>query len=194
MYTPSYFFERLLTGQGDLIRSNWPLFIPVFLALIDDPDTTVRARGLVLLRTFVEAVPRQRGADGDASLLHATGLDSVLADAIFPTLLFLPRLTPEKESLQLLGPAYQALVSLASTTTAAGKDKRLSKPAADLLDRALRDGIYTGYFHANEHIRIVEELVRQAGCIVQAMGIHAVKHLKVCPFMRRPPQNERRRY
>lgn len=166
--------------QGPLIRVHWPLFIPVLLALVDDPDTAVRARGLVLLAGFVAAVP-----DG-GSLLHTTGLDSVLADAVFPTLLFLPRLTPEKESLQLLAPAYTALLGLASAAAASAGSKMQRgngglppKAAADLLDRMLRDGIYAGYFHASEHIRIVEELVRQAGRIIEAMGVYAVKHLKV---------------
>lgn len=162
--------------QGELVRIHWPLFTPVLLALVDDPDTAVRARGLVLLQTFVASVP-----DG-GRLLHTTGLDSVLADAVFPTLLFLPRLTPENESLQLLAPAYAALLGLASAA-AAGHGPCAHglppKPAADLLDRILRQGIYPGYFHASEHIRIVEELVRQTGRVVAAMGVYAVKHLKV---------------
>lgn len=176
----SVFAWAVHEADGALVRTNWPLFIPVLLALAEDPDTPVRARGLTLLQTFVTSVP-----DG-GSLLHTTGLDSVLADAVFPTLLFLPRLTPEKESLQLLAPAYSALLSLAkaagaSSGTTTTTDKGLPpKAAAALLDRMLREGIYAGYFHASEHIHIVEELVRQAGRIVEAMGVYAVKHLKVC--------------
>ncbi|OAA68345.1 hypothetical protein SPI_00540 [Niveomyces insectorum RCEF 264] len=176
-----------------LVRNHWPMFTPVLLTLIDDPDTAVRARGLVLLRAFIDKVPDYR------NILHNTGLESVLADAVFPTLLFLPRLTPEKESLQLLEPAYAALLSLAAAAAAApvplsaassagsrrGEDATRGlhhlppKPAADLLDKILRDGIYAGYFHASEHIRIVELLVRQAGRVIETMGgVYAVKHLK----------------
>ncbi|KAL1902279.1 hypothetical protein Sste5346_001255 [Sporothrix stenoceras] len=175
----SVFAWAVHESDGALVRTNWPLFIPVLLALVEDPDTPVRARGLTLLTEFVASVP-----DG-GGLLHTTGLDSVLADAVFPTLLFLPRLTPEKESLQLLGPAYSALLSLAKAAGAADKagsttnNKGLPpKAAATLLDRMLREGIFSGYFHASEHIHITEELVRQAGRIVEAMGVYAVKHLK----------------
>ncbi|CAK7220914.1 hypothetical protein SBRCBS47491_004349 [Sporothrix bragantina] len=176
----SVFAWAVHEATGELVRAHWPLYIPVLLALVDDPDTPVRARGLVLLRDFVATVP------DSGSLLHTTGLDSVLADAVFPTLHFLPRLTPEKESLQLLAPAYAALLGLAKAAAAAGasKDKGATekglppKAASSLLDRMLREGIYSGYFHASEHIHIVEALVRQAGNIVEAMGIYAVKHLK----------------
>ncbi|CAK7218416.1 hypothetical protein SCUCBS95973_003476 [Sporothrix curviconia] len=173
----SVFAWAVHEASGELVRMHWPLFIPVLLALVDDPDTAVRARGLLLLDAFVASVP------GGGSLLHTTGLDSVLADAVFPTLHFLPRLTPERESLQLLAPAYAALLGLAKAAAAAGASKDaggsvLPKAAASLLDRMLREGVYSGYFHASEHIRIVEELVRQAGRIVEAMGIYAVKHLK----------------
>ncbi|CAK7211279.1 hypothetical protein SEUCBS140593_001125 [Sporothrix eucalyptigena] len=174
----SVFAWAVYESPAELIRVYWPLFIPVLLALVDDPDTVVRARGLVLLQTFVAVVP-----DG-GGLLHSTGLDSVLADAVFPTLHFLPRLTPEKESLQLLAPAYAALLCLAKAAAVEGTSKDAAqnglppKAAAGLLDRMLREGIYSGYFHASEHIHIVEELVRQAGRIVEVMGIYAVKHLK----------------
>lgn len=175
----SVFAWAVHASDGALVRTKWPLFIPVLLALVEDPDTPVRARGLCLLSEFVATVP-----DG-GGLLHTTGLDSVLADAVFPTLLFLPRLTPEKESLQLLGPAYSALLSLAKAAGAGDKSGSASKglppkAASALLDRMLREGIYSGYFHASEHIHITEELVRQAGRIVEAMGVYAVKHLKVC--------------
>ncbi|KJR87899.1 uncharacterized protein SPSK_07245 [Sporothrix schenckii 1099-18] len=175
----SVFAWAVHEADGALVRTNWPLFVPVLLALVEDADTPVRARGLGLLTEFVAVVP-----DG-GGLLHSTGLDSVLADAVFPTLLFLPRLTPENESLQLLGPAYSALLSLAkaagagsNTSTAVANKGLPPNAAAILLDRILREGIYAGYFHASEHIHIVEELMRQAGRIVEAMGIYAVKHLK----------------
>ncbi len=150
----------------------------MLLALVEDPDTDVRARGLGLLQAFVAGVP-----DG-GRLLHATGLDRVLADAVFPTMLFLPRLTPEAESLQLLPPAFAVLRGLAGGAEAPADGQPLPSQgvrgaAADVLDRILRDGVYVGYQHAGEHIRIAEVLVREAGKTVQAMGIYAVKHLQV---------------
>ncbi|CAK7275122.1 hypothetical protein SEPCBS119000_006518 [Sporothrix epigloea] len=177
----SVFAWAVHEATGELVRVHWPLFTPVLLALVDDPDTAVRARGLALLERFVATA-----LDGGCPL-HTTGLDSVLADAVFPTLHFLPRLTPEKESLQLLPPAYAALLGLVKAGAAAGSiklggghsGKNLpQKPGRTLLDRMLREGIYSGYFYASEHIHIVEELMRQTGRIVEAMGVYAVKHLK----------------
>lgn len=179
----SVFAWAVNEAAGGMVRAHWPLFIPVLLALIEDPDTAVRARGLVLLDKFV-ATALIGGCP-----LHTTGLDSVLADAVFPTLHFLPRLTPEKESLQLLAPAYAVLLGLvkAGAVTGALKSEKNDiknslplKAGLTLLDRMLREGIFSGYFYASEHIHIVEELMRQAGRIVEAMGVYAVKHLKVC--------------
>ncbi|CAK7562591.1 MAG: hypothetical protein SEPTF4163_000439 [Sporothrix epigloea] len=177
----SVFAWAVNEAAGGMVRAHWPLFIPVLLALIEDPDTAVRARGLVLLDKFV-ATALIGGCP-----LHTTGLDSVLADAVFPTLHFLPRLTPEKESLQLLAPAYAVLLGLvkAGAVTGALKSEKNDiknslplKAGLTLLDRMLREGIFSGYFYASEHIHIVEELMRQAGRIVEAMGVYAVKHLK----------------
>ncbi|EFX03905.1 hypothetical protein CMQ_833 [Grosmannia clavigera kw1407] len=157
------FSWALQESDSALVGRHWSLFTPVLLALVDDADTDVRARGLVLLRVFVDRLP-----DG-GRLLRQTGLDSVLAEAVLPTLLFLPRLTPEEESLQLLDPAYDALLAIAA---------KGSTSTSTLFDRILRDGILAGYFHASEHVRVVEVLARQAGRLVEAMGIAATKHLK----------------
>ena len=102
-----------------------------------------------------------------------TGLDQVFQQAISPSLYFLPRLTPEKESIEILEPAYQALLQLASVQDDEKKRVRL-------LDMLLRDGVLTGYSHAGEHISLAEFLLRQSSCVVDRMGVHAVKHLKVC--------------
>ena len=147
----------------DVISTHWPLFTPVLLAILDDPAADVRSQGLAVLSTFLVKLPAQT--------LHATGLANLFADAIFPTLLFLPNLTPEKESIQLLEPAYTALLTLAERQTT-------TRAKENLLDKTLREGVFAGYFHSPEHVRIVEVLLRHTEAIVRSMGIHAVKHLK----------------
>lgn len=111
--------------------------------------------------------------------LRDTGLAQVFEDAIFPTLAFLPSLTPESESVLLLSAAYAALLRLADKQPALGKDGVPGAPKNGLLDKMLREGVLTGYFHAKEHVKIVEVLCRQTAAIVGEMGVHAVKHLKV---------------
>ncbi|KAL8372427.1 hypothetical protein RB595_001974 [Gaeumannomyces hyphopodioides] len=157
------FAWALYEADKDLMAQHWPLFTPVLLTLLDDGDTDVRARGLGLLKLFL--------SKADGATLAATGLGSVFRDAVFPTLLFLPSVTPEAESLRLQEPAYAALVALSRVGSKDGSDLAL-------LDRALRDGVFAAFFYARDYIRIVEVLVRHAGLIVEEMKVHAVKHLK----------------
>lgn len=95
---------------------------------------------------------------------------------MLPTLQFLPSHTPEDESAQLLGPAYTALVLLARTRFS--YDGNLAAKRG-LLDKLLREGIFSAYSHASEYIRIVEALAQNARLIIDELGIDATKHLKV---------------
>ncbi|AEO55170.1 hypothetical protein MYCTH_2051209 [Thermothelomyces thermophilus ATCC 42464] len=158
-------------ADTQLIAKHWPLFIPVLLTLVDDIATSVRRRGLLILADFLGKMPDRT--------LHDTGLAKVFEDAVFPTLAFLPGLTPEQESVELLGPAYLALRRLADKQPAAGKDGIAGAPKNTLLDKMLREGVFMGYFHAKEHVNIVEVLCQQTETILNEMGVHAVKHLKV---------------
>lgn len=155
------------------MSKQWPLFIPVLLALLDDGATRVRSRGLVILDAFLQKFPDR--------ILRDTGLASVFEDAVFPTLHFLPSITPEDESIQLLGQAYMALLSLVGKLDAsppAGKVAS-STPRAKLLGKMLREGVLSAYFHAKEQVRIVEVLLAHTAKILDEMGIQSVKHLKV---------------
>ena len=79
----------------------------------------------------------------------------------------------------LLVPAYGALLMLANKQPAVGKDGIRGGPKNRLLDKMLREGVLMGYFHAKEHVQIVAVLCRQTAAILNEMGVHAVKHLKV---------------
>lgn len=149
--------------QDETISKQWPLFVPVLVTLLEEPTAWFRARGLTALDAFLKRLP--------FNILRNTGLNSVFEQAVLPTLLFLPTLTPEKESLQLLEPAYESLLTLAWKLSKEDKVK--------LLDKVLREGVFAGYFHSKEHVLIVEILVRKAGQVVRGMGLEAVKHLKV---------------
>lgn len=157
------------------MAQQWPLFVPVVMALVDDGSTRVRSMGLHIMKEFLIKFPNKT--------LHDTGLASVFEDAILPTLHFLPTLTPEDESIQLLSPAFDDLLVLAGKLKTAkvnpGPNKSQAS-SAPLLDRILRDGILSAYFHAKEHIRICQLLFAINGRLIEEMGINAVKHLKVC--------------
>lgn len=92
-------------------------------------------------------------------------------------------MTPEDESVRLLGPAFEALLCLArkqaSPTT--GSTTKEQRPNTTLLDKVLREGVFSAYFHCKDHPRIVAVLCQQTISIATQLGIHTVKHLKVSP-------------
>ncbi|CAN8102566.1 unnamed protein product [Discula destructiva] len=155
-----------------LVSQQWPMFIPVLLTLVDDSTTRVRYVGLSILCAFLRKFPDH--------ILHATGLAQVIEDAVFPTLLFLPTITPEAESELLLAPAYHSLLMLARKTDLKVKSGPSASrtPRARLLDKMLRDGVFPAYSHVKEHAVIVRRLFCVAGILVREMGINSVKHLK----------------
>ncbi|KAK3904960.1 mitochondrial CCA tRNA nucleotidyltransferase [Staphylotrichum tortipilum] len=156
--------------DSSLLTTTWPLFLPVLLTLTDDPSTPLRHRGLLLLTTFLTKLP--------TPTLHAAGLARLFEDAVFPTLAFLPSLTPAEESALLLPAAYGALLALAEKQPTGKDDDADQRRRNALLDRVLREGVFTGYFHARDHVAVVQVLCEQAAAVVRAMGVHAVKHLK----------------
>ena len=133
--------------------------------IAEDHDPQVRAQGLEVLANFIRKCPGET--------LLTTGIDLVFQEAIFPTLLFLPSLTPERDSLRVLSPAYTALINLA---TAYGTS---TQQAHKLCEKLLREGIFAGYHHASEHIHIVELLMQYSTTIIGCMGIYCVKHMQV---------------
>lgn len=152
--------------KKSFVSKQWPLFTPVLAALLADGETRVRLRGLHCLQLFLDKLPGE--------ILHSTGLDDVFKHAVFPTLHYLPRLTPVDESAKLLTAAYAALRALSQKIGA--RNQRL-------LDEILRNGIFSAYFHAKEYPRIVTILAEQTRWVVEDMGINAVKHLKVGFFL-----------
>ncbi|OAA56014.1 hypothetical protein ISF_07612 [Cordyceps fumosorosea ARSEF 2679] len=154
-------------SEPSTIKQHWPLYVPVLVTLAEDGDVAVRQCGLDVLGRFLAACP--------AEVLRASGVDAVFEASVLPSLLFLPSLTPEAESVPLLRAAYHVLHALA---LAAGADDPAAARRRALLDRTLREGVFAGYFHASQHVRVVEVLMRAAAEIVQALEVYAVKHLQ----------------
>lgn len=111
-----------------------------------------------------------------SNLLERTGLGDLFENAITPSLMFLPSLTEEAESLQMLKAAYSTLVSLALVRFPGEKYQAARFKA---LEHILRNGIFKGYAYAGEHVKIAELLVNRMGNIVKELGIESIKHLKV---------------
>ena len=162
-------FDDILTDrpQEQLIHVAWPLYVPVLLALLDDSDTKYRVRGLRIAHTFLTVCP--------GSKLRDTGLGGIIADSILPTFNFLPSLTPEDESVKLLDAAFPALLQLSRAQFSRPEDV---KEKRELLAKLLRDGVFTGYWHANEYARVVEVLANHSAAAVDELTLAATPYLK----------------
>lgn len=154
-----------LVQQATLGR-HWPLFLPILLSLAEDHNTAVRIKGLQIIGCFLDTCP--------ANVILSAGVDNVIQDAVFPTLLFLPSTTPESESIELLYPAYQVLLRIAQLDPDLESVRRRR-----FLDKLLRDGVFVGHFHASEYPRIVEILMNITKDIISCLGFFSAKHLQV---------------
>ncbi|KAI1108327.1 hypothetical protein F5Y14DRAFT_445539 [Nemania sp. NC0429] len=196
-YAVTVFAWAVENADTDLLQRNWHLYTPILLTLLDEPQpTSLKLRSLSIFRAFRRLCPE--------GLLSRTGLADVFEQAVFPTVLSLPSLTPEAESLSLLSAAYPALFDMAGIedvdSTAAndrneGFESEITnhKVASDrpnipsggfteaqrkLLDKIVRDGIMVGYHHAKGHIRLVDFFCQTMCHLVDAVGILSVKYLK----------------
>jgi len=100
-----------------------------------------------------------------------------------PNLLYLPSLTPEEESLRLLGGVYPALLVVARARFDGGEGGKGGKGGREMKQRALdevfRVGVLKGYAYAGENVQVAEFLVGRMGELVREMGVESCKHLKV---------------
>lgn len=95
-----------------------------------------------------------------------------------PTFNFLPSLTPEDESVALLDAAFPAIIQLARSQFGRPEDTAGKRA---LMGKLLRDGIFTGYWHANQYVRVVEVLARHSATVVDELGLATTPYLKVRP-------------
>lgn len=158
--------QVLTHAKQTTMGRHWPLFLPILLSLAEDHNTAVRIKGLQILGFFLDACP--------ANVILSAGVDNVIQDAVFPTLLFLPSTTPESESIEILYPAYRVLLRIAQLDP---NPKSLRRRR--FLDKLLRDGVFVGHFHASEYPRIVEVLMNITKDIVSCLGFFSAKHLQV---------------
>ncbi|KAK8128712.1 hypothetical protein PG984_009820 [Apiospora sp. TS-2023a] len=173
--------SKQTTTTGDnvavpLLSKTWHLFTPILLTLLDESETALKIRALAILGAFWSGCP--------PGLMDQVGLASVFEDAVFPAVHFLPNITPEDESRRILSAAYPALFQLAGITASSQSEEgstgttALTTAQRKLLDRIIRDGILTGYFHAKNHIQLTAVFCERLSYAVNGLGILSVKYLK----------------
>ncbi|KAI0486519.1 hypothetical protein F4859DRAFT_528235 [Xylaria cf. heliscus] len=171
-YAVTVFGWAVEITDTDLLQQHWPLYTPILLTLLDEPQpTSLKLHSLSIFRSFWNRCPE--------GLLSRTGLADVFEQAVFPTVLSLPSLTPEAESRALLGAAYPALFDMAGLQDSGDlENKGFSEAQRKLLDKIVREGIMTGYHHAKGHVQLVDLFCQTLGRLVDGMGIISVKYLK----------------
>lgn len=177
------------------IESHFPLLVPPILTLLDDDELPQKTAGCRALQVLCKHI-----ISCQTNILRRTGLAKVFEDSLAPNMLLLPSLTPEKQSLEILGsiyPAYRGLVQAAYPTGSSevsphtGRhapvasatpshmqvfvDQHKSRQA--MLDRMLRNGLLAGYFHASDHVQIAALLVSEMSYVIEMMGASSGKYL-----------------
>lgn len=183
------------------VESHFPLIVPPILSLIDDENISFKTRGCNLLFTLL--VPLR---EGKSDILRRTNLSSVFEDAITPCLLSLPTITPEDESLQLLGAAYPALLSVLKTryprtdsdpssrssSSTKGKSHEDDRTAyIRSITQILRISIISSFHHISSNTptasspiasfpypRLSTFLLQQLSIICDELRIHVTKYLQ----------------
>jgi hypothetical protein len=178
----------------------FPLLVPPILSLIDDDSLPFKARGCDLLANFLTPIRECR-----SDLLRRTNLSSVFDDALTLCLLSIPTITPEDESLQLLGAAYPALLSVLQicyhryppSETPSGKAPSSSPEDKTAyitrITSILRNNIIPSFHHVSSSTptaistsllasfpfhRLSTFLLQQVDIFIFELGIHTTKYLQ----------------
>lgn len=160
-----------------MVEGVWHLVIPPLLTLIDDWETKYKRLGAELL-AHVLAVT-------SPTLLERTGLAEVFEEALTPCLSYLPELTPEDESVELLSAVYPVLITLAKvryplepTVGSKISKEHSTRERIKQLDSIIRKGVIYSYSHCSEYPRLVSLLFDQLALLCTELGLESVKHLR----------------
>jgi hypothetical protein len=152
------------------LEREWGFVIPPLLAVLDDTDTNIRAKGCNMLVTML--------SNCSPALLKRTGLAPIFEDSLYASVAYLPSLTPEEESIILLDAALPALLALTNLLHPLPENGAHGPSRQKYLDTILRKAILQPYSHAGEHVRIAQTLLAHLPSILQNHGIDSTKHLK----------------
>ncbi|KAL1969758.1 hypothetical protein VTN77DRAFT_8311 [Rasamsonia byssochlamydoides] len=187
--------SQFLPSDCARLEAHFPLLVPPILSLIDDESLPFKTRGCNLLSKFLIPIRKCR-----SDLLRRTNLSSVFDDALTPCLLSLPTITPEVESLQILGAAYPALLEVLQTRYHMYPSDALGERAPSQEDKAayisrvagiLRNSVISSFHHVSSttptaasslasfpYPRLSTFLLNQMGIFMAELGIHSTKYLQ----------------
>ena len=172
------------------MEQHFPLLIPPTLTLIDDDSISFKTRGCSLLLQLLKPI-----RESQSDILRRTNLSSVFEDAIKQCFFSLPTITPEDDSIRLLGVAYPALLSVLKTTYQNPADKKATDQETYIagITKILRDHLIPSFHHISStsttssstssfasfpHPRLSTLLVNQISIILPELSIHTIKYLQ----------------
>ncbi|CRG83670.1 hypothetical protein PISL3812_01025 [Talaromyces islandicus] len=176
------------------LEDQFQFYVPPILSLLDDESPSFKYRGCDLLIRFLKPIQ-----SSNSDLLRRTNLSSVFDDALTPTLLSLPTLTPEDESLQILGITYEALLLTLQTRYHiyhSSSDQQEDNGAAytSRLTTLLRDNVISSFHHISSYTptsktepsmlasfpypRLSTFILDQLKTVIHHIGIHTTKYLQ----------------
>ena len=120
--------------DGKLLEQEWGVIIPPLLAVLDDIDTSIRAKGCNMLTALLQNCP--------PSLLKRTGLAPLFEESLYASVSYLPSMTPEAESVVLLDAALPALLQLADTSRPLSDNNEIGPARQKDLDTILRKAFF----------------------------------------------------
>lgn len=180
----SLIFNRFQANDISRLESHFPLLVPPILALIDDETNPHKADGCTLLTHLLHPIQQAK-----SDILKRTNLSSVFIDAIKPCLLSLPTITPEADSIRLLGTAYPTLFLLLKTSYLP-KDKQTYTAE---LTKVLRENLISSFHHISTmtpssgtqstlssfpHPRLSTLLLNKIHDILFDLAVHTTKYLQ----------------
>ncbi|KAL4992924.1 hypothetical protein BDV10DRAFT_190449 [Aspergillus recurvatus] len=194
----AWIVKQYKTTHINTLEAHFPLLVPPILALIDDNNHFYKRLGCVLLSQFLIPIRESK-----SDILRRTNLSSVFEDAIRPLFHSLPTITPEDDSIQLLGEAYPALRSLVQTSyrlspAATQSNPSTQRPKEDekfisTTTKTLRDHLIPSFHHISStnptttsgttfasfpHPRLSTLLLDQIAITCADLGIHTTKYLQ----------------
>ncbi|KAL4971477.1 hypothetical protein BDW66DRAFT_165144 [Aspergillus desertorum] len=194
----AWIVSQYKTAHINTLEAHFPLLVPPILALIDDSSLFYKRLGCILLSQSLIPIRESK-----SDIIRRTNLSSVFEDAIRPLLHSLPTITPEEDSIQLLGEAYPALRSVVQTSYKLSPVTKQSIPSTQRLKddekfisttaKTLRDHLIPSFHHISStnptttssstfasfpHPRLSTLLLNQIAINCADLGIHTSKYLQ----------------
>jgi tRNA nucleotidyltransferase (CCA-adding enzyme) len=154
------------------VEVNWKLLYPPILKMLDDNETKWKVIGCELLVQLLKTIR--------PSFFSRTGLGPVFETTLRPFLAYLPTLTPEEESAQLLDATFSAMMQLAEVMYHPDAlAPNLEKKRIKFLNSIVNEGVLAPLGHAlpSTYPVLATKIISYTPLLFKTLGINSVRHL-----------------